>query len=171
MRTGVDGIAFNIPGTGTQTITLASALPTLSDTPAIEIDGGTQPGSTRNTDPLASNAQIRIQIQGPNDTEEFPAFFVTTPNNTIRGVAIFRIWRKVWFAGPNAHHNTIAGSFIGTNAAASYASSSFIDTSAGGILFDSGAHDNRVGEETLAGRNVLSGNQRSAIQITARTRG
>ena len=35
------------------------------------------------------------------------------------------------------------------------------------ILIDPGAHDNRIGEETLAGRNVISGNQRSGVHIYA----
>src|SRR5438876_296122 len=39
---GVDDISFNIPGTGVQTINLASPLPTVTD--VVTIDGTTQPG-------------------------------------------------------------------------------------------------------------------------------
>ena len=67
-------------------------------------------------------------------------------------------------AGPNARNNLVAGNFIGTDPAASYGSPTFVG-SGDAILIDSGARDNRIGEETLAGRNVLSGNQRSAVHV------
>ena len=101
--TGPDGIAFNIPGTGVQTIHLLSALPDLSDASGgTEIDGYTQPGASPNTDPIASNAVLRIAITGGGDDVEYQAIRITSPNNTIRGLAIYSVWRKIWIAGPNA---------------------------------------------------------------------
>lgn len=46
-NTGLDTIAFNIPGSGVHTINLTSALPTITD--PVVIDGYTQPGSSANT--------------------------------------------------------------------------------------------------------------------------
>ncbi len=109
-HSGRDGIAFNIPGSGVQTIALASALPDLSDSSGgTEIDGYTQPGSSPNTDPIASNAVLRIAITGGGDAVEFAVLRMTSPNNVLRGVSIYRAWRKVWMAGPNAHDNVDRG--------------------------------------------------------------
>ncbi|MEA2622083.1 MAG: hypothetical protein QOH61_993, partial [Chloroflexota bacterium] len=163
---GPDGIAFNIAGSGVQTINLLTALPTITDeTGSLEIDGYTQPGASPNTDALASNAVIRIAIVGGGDGVEYQAFRITSANNTIRGLAIYQAWRKVWIAGPGAVNNLVAGSFVGTNAAGTFASPAFQASSDGGILIDSTAHGNRIGDETLAGRNVVSGNQRSGVHI------
>src|SRR5262245_57987709 len=46
-NSGADEIDFDIPGSGVQTITLLSALPTI--TGPVTIDGYTQPGSSPNT--------------------------------------------------------------------------------------------------------------------------
>ncbi len=164
---GTDLIRFAIPGTGVQTIDLGSRLPTINDgTGGLFIDGYTQTGAVANTATLASNAVLRIAITGLGDSVEEPAFTITSPGNIIQGLSIYETWRKVWISGPNAADNLVAGSFIGTNPAATFVSPSFIGSAGGGIVIDSGAHDNQVGDRTLAGRNVISGTQRSGIQIT-----
>jgi CSLREA domain-containing protein len=169
-HTGADGIAFNIPGSGVHTINLASALPTITDeTGPLEIDGYTQPGSSPNTDALASNAVINIAIVGGGDgvvtAEQYHALRVTSANNTIRGLAIYSAWRKIWLTGPGATNNLVAGSYIGTDPAATFVSPTFVATADGAVLIDATAHGNRIGEETLAGRNVIGGNQRSGVHI------
>ena len=167
-RSGADLIQFAIPGSGVQTIALGSALPALSDASGgTTIDGYTQLGSSPNTHATQSNAILRIAITGGGDgsdaDDRWPAFTITEPFNVIRGVSIYQVWRKVWMSGSGARDNLIAGSFIGTNPTATYASSEFIDSSGGGIAISGTAHDNQIGEATLAGRNVISGNQRSGI--------
>src|SRR6266480_593962 len=61
-HSGLDTIAFNIPGTGVQAITPATALPNITD--AVIIDGYTQPGASANTLAVGNNAQLRIQLDG-----------------------------------------------------------------------------------------------------------
>ena len=62
---GENSIHFNIPGGGVHTIQLAEALPTVNDmTGGVTIDGFTQPGTSENTDPLANNSTILIEIRG-----------------------------------------------------------------------------------------------------------
>src|SRR6185295_33303 len=60
--TGTNAIAFDIPGTGVQTITLASKLPDVRQ--PVVIDGYTQPGSSPNTLAAGSNAVPLIEISG-----------------------------------------------------------------------------------------------------------
>src|SRR5262249_60903303 len=59
---GLDTIAFNIPGAGVHTITPATPLDTITE--AVTIDGYTQPGSSMNTDPVATNAVLLIELDG-----------------------------------------------------------------------------------------------------------
>lgn len=78
LHAGPDTIAFNVPGTGVQTIQLSSQLPTLNDaTGPTKIDGYTQPGSAPNTDPSVSNARIGIQIAGTGEAN-FEGFWVSS---------------------------------------------------------------------------------------------
>jgi hypothetical protein len=56
-----DEIAFDIPGSGVQTIDLTSALPSISK--PIFIDGYTQPGASANTDSMAQGLDSVLLIQ------------------------------------------------------------------------------------------------------------
>src|SRR5262249_34038399 len=80
---GLDTIEFNIPGGGVHTITLANALPTVTD-PVI-IDGYTQTGATPNTLATADNANLRIEITSANNK---PGLLITGGNSTVRGLVI-----------------------------------------------------------------------------------
>jgi len=59
---GTDTISFNIPAAGVQTISPASALPTITD-PVI-IDGYTQSGASANTLAVGNDAVLAIQLNG-----------------------------------------------------------------------------------------------------------
>src|SRR5437762_9013406 len=61
-HSGLDTIAFDIPGTSIHTITPATPLPSITD--AVIIDGYTQPGASANTLAVGDNAQLRIQLDG-----------------------------------------------------------------------------------------------------------
>ena len=66
---GADTIAFNLPGSGPQTIQIPTQLPTLSDTTGpTTIDGYTQPGSSPNTSATVDNAVILVQVRGTGAT-------------------------------------------------------------------------------------------------------
>src|SRR5438094_308822 len=63
---GADTIAFNITGSGVQTITPATSLPVITD--AVTINGYSQPGASANTNGpnQGTNAVILIEIDGTN---------------------------------------------------------------------------------------------------------
>src|SRR2546423_135484 len=138
---GSDTIAFNIPGSGVDTISLLSQLANITD-PVI-IDGTTQPGF--------SGSPI-IEINGTAAGAGVGCFALIGGGNTIKGLVMNR------FSGTVIHiatggGNTIQGNYIGTNAAGTAASAN----SVGGI-FITGSNNNLIGGTTTAARNVISGN-------------
>lgn len=171
---GLDTIAFDIPGSGVQTITLNSVLPTISDRrgPTI-IDGYTQPGSSPNTDPLYSNAKIMVQISAPKERSA-NGIVVTSPGNTIRGLAFFKLGDSIALKGSSASGNTIVGNFVGTDAAGNFAASTK-GLPGDGIAVRAGAHHNSIGGTastgdtciggTAAERNVISGNSFRGVAL------
>lgn len=163
---GPDTVAFAIPGTGVHTISLTKSLPNVHDESGpTTIDGYTQPGASANTDPLVSNAVIRIEITGPGEDVAFAALTITSADNVVRGLSFFRMWRSLWLNGAGALRNAIVGDFVGTNAAGTYATT-FWNHANGGILIDNGAAYNLIGRPTAADRNVISGNSASGVYHT-----
>jgi CSLREA domain-containing protein len=163
--TGPNTIAFAIPGGGVQTIAIARPLPTLNDeTGATTIDGYTQPGAAPNSDALASNAVIRVQLAPAANVAPatIEALLLTSGGNTVRGLALFKFRRSLWAFGAAADRNVIAGCFVGTDAAASYAAPAIAD-SGNGIELSQGASDNRIGGTSPADRNVISGNPKHGV--------
>jgi CSLREA domain-containing protein len=161
---GPDTIAFNIPGSGVQTIRLTKKLPTLNDeTGPTTIDGYTQPGATPNTDALISNGMIQVQIAG-NGESQFQGLPITSPGNVIRGLALYQLNRPLWIYGANADNNTIVGNFIGTDATGTYAAATEA-LAAHGIHIEQGASGNQIGGTAPADRNVISGNGRHGVGI------
>lgn len=154
---GANTINFNIPGSGIQTIQLGARLPSISDeTGTTTIDGYTQPGASPNTDPRVSNAQVRVQITtAPNSTRD--ALYITSPGNTIRGLAFFRLRQPISLYGAGATGNSIVGNFVGTDAAGTY-SAPTSTVHADGINLKAGASSNFIGGTADADRNVVSGN-------------
>ena len=73
-------IEFNIPGSGTQTIQLGSALPTVSK--RVLIDGFSQPG--------AGSASFRIQLDGTNAGTSTDGLTISGTNTRVRGLVINR---------------------------------------------------------------------------------
>lgn len=170
LHSGADTIAFNIPGGGVRTIKLGSDLPVLSDTTgATTIDGYTQPGSApnTNTDSLASNATITVEI---TSTTAYGAsgLQVHSPNNTIRGLSLFKLKDPIYITTSAAQGNTVAGNFVGTDAAGNYAATGYVDA-ADGIKIYQGAKRNTVGGTSAADRNVVSGNARRGVVVAGLT--
>ncbi len=162
LHPGPDTIAFNIPGTGVQSIVLGSSLPTLNDTSGpTTIDGYTQPGASPNTDPLVDNAVIKIEVVG-NDAQTIGGISITSAGNVIRGLAIYKLKRQITIYGNGAANNVIVGNFIGTNAAGTFASPSYISGNQG-VSPQQGAAGTRIGDTAPADRNLISGNAQHGI--------
>ncbi|MGI9597372.1 MAG: RICIN domain-containing protein [Acidimicrobiales bacterium] len=155
---GPDVINFNISGGGARRIDLGSALPSINDpSGGLLIDGYSQPGSAVNTDPLISNAVLRIEVQG--DTNE-NAFTIQSAQNTIRGLAVYGSDNNIEIIGEQADGNVIVGNFIGTDS-----TGTFDRGGADGVLLNIGPDQNVVGTPALADRNVISGNGGRGVRI------
>jgi CSLREA domain-containing protein len=157
LHAGPDTILFNIPGSGVQTITIGSALPTITDTTGgVTIDGYSQPGASVNTDPLIDNAVIKIQITSPNPNTD--GMFISSANNVIRGLSMYNLHRSIVFQTVSAKNNAVTGSFIGTNAAGTFVAPNWI-SGGNGVIVTQAASYTTVGGSNPADRVVLSGNQ------------
>ncbi|MBD2541657.1 esterase-like activity of phytase family protein, partial [Coleofasciculus sp. FACHB-SPT36] len=133
---GTDTIGFQI-GTGLQTITPLSALPTL--TGSVIIDGTTQTGF--------SGTPI-IQLSGSGTGTGLK---ITAGNSTVRGLIFNGFQDGVELSGGG--NNVIAGNFIGTNAAGN----AVAGNSRWGV-FINGSSNNIIGGTTAGTRNIISGN-------------
>jgi len=163
---GPDTIAFGIPGVGPHTIKLASQLPTLTDASgATTIDGYTQAGSSPNTDPLASNAKIMVQIEG-GGSDLFGGLIIESPGNVVRGLALYKLRAAIRLLGADAHDNRLEGNFLGTNAAGLYHDASHVPHGhASGVKLANGASKNAIGGASVADRNVISGNASHGVAL------
>lgn len=152
---GTDLITFRLPGDGPQTIRLTSALPNLNDlSGGTTIDGYGQPGARANTDAAISNARILVQVTGP---DTLVALSVTSPQNVLRGLAFYGMFRNVYFFGPGATGNVVVGCYIGTDAAGAFGAATRRQDADGIVLMRGAAH-NTIGGTAPADRNVVSGN-------------
>ena len=147
-----DTISFNIPGTGVQTISPATPLPTLVK--PVAIDGYTQPGTSANALVTSDNAVLLIQLDG---TSAGPGanglvFGAGSGGSSVSGLVVNR------FSGTQilvqSSGNTISGNFLGTNAAGTAGVSI---TGGFGVGIDGGSN-NTIGGTTPAARNVIGGN-------------
>ncbi len=162
-RQGSDVIVFAIPGSGVHTIQLGNRLPSLWDaTGGTVIDGYSQPGASPNTDPLVSNAQIRVQIRG-NGPEAFDGLAITSADNVVKGLAFYNLKRSLWVYGDGAHDNVIVGNFIGIDATGGSEATVTSQMQAHGVHLEQKAMSNRIGGVLLAERNVISGNARHGV--------
>jgi len=161
---GPTTINFNLAGTGPFTIASSTStrggMPTLSSGDTT-INGYSQPGSAPNTDPLVSNAVIKIQLQGADGGPA--ALLITSTNNAVRGLAIYGSNQDVRFAGGT--DSVLAGNFLGTNAAGTFGATTRDNGHDFGIVVRSGAQRNVIGGPNAVDRNVISGHQGRAVLI------
>ena len=148
---GADTILFNIAGAGVRTITLASALPTI--TGQVLIDGYSQPGTSRNTLDDASDAVLRIELNGNNTVAT--GLTVSASDCVIQGLVINRFTTNSINVQAGVARTNILGNFIGTNATGTAVSGT------GNGIRVSGTYT-EVGYWGAETRNLISGATSSA---------
>ena len=157
---GADTISFDISGAGVHTISLLSALPTITD-PVI-IDGYTQPGASPNTLAVGDNAILLIELNGANAGIGVTGLSITAGSSTVRGLVINRFGGDgIAITGSGASNNVVLGNFIGTNAAGTAALGNGTPGSGAG-----GAGVRLGGTSNTIANNVISANVNEGIFIT-----
>ncbi len=111
---GTDTIAFAVVGSGVQTISPVTVLPTITE--SVLLDGYTQSGSSANTNGpgLGSNAVLQIEISGallPQNTSS-DCLKITAANATVKGLAIHACFNDA-INMSGADGAVIIGNFIG----------------------------------------------------------
>ncbi|MGH4000499.1 MAG: CSLREA domain-containing protein, partial [Pseudonocardiaceae bacterium] len=156
---GPDAIEFDIPGSGVQTISPASALPIITE--PVTIDGYSQTGSAPAT--ATTDAVLLIELDGTNaGFEGFAAGLrIGAGGSTVRGLAVNR-FNSGGISLDGLDGNGISGNYIGTDASGALdrGNSNF------GVRAENGSAGNTIGGATAAARNVISGNSGPNVEIT-----
>ncbi len=141
---GQDTIDFNI-GSGPQTITPLSALPTITD--SVNIAGFTQPGFTGT--PI-------IEIDGSNAGAGVSGLNITAGSCQIFHLAINRFAQAgILLSGSG---NVLLGNFLGTDISGSVALANRYG------VFVNNSNNNAIG--TVTGGNLISGNANYGVYVT-----
>lgn len=159
-------INFNIPTSdtgynpaqGVWTIALASTLPLITHT-GLLIDGTTQ--TVFAGDPNPSGPEIMLDGNNQN-WADFGFHIYNAASVTIRGFIIGRFVVGIQISGANSQNDTIAGNYVGCNYNAT-------DTlgNTHGIYILSGPHNNVIGGNSYALRNIASGNNHTGIRVVS----
>src|SRR5262249_435829 len=144
---GADVITFSI-GSGPQTLTFTNDIPPITD--PVTIDGTTQPG-------YAGTPIITLNCAG---TLSGLGFKISAGSSTVRGLVINNCSLNAIQFIQNGG-NFAEGNYLGTDAAGTSA----VANTTGLLVF--GTANNTIGGTTAAARNVLSGNTRDGIEISA----
>jgi hypothetical protein len=140
---GFDTIKFAIPGAGPHTITLASALPDITD--PVDINGWSQAGS---------GGAPRIWLRGAG--RGCLRLIAGSDHSAVRGLAIGRCSGPAITLEDSAGH-AILGNYIGTFDGAT------ADPNTKGISIRN-SHDNLIGGSSPTG-NLISGNSNNGLDI------
>jgi hypothetical protein len=143
-------INFAIPGSGVQTIKLASALPNIAG--PLTIDGYTQPGAHPNSNEASfTDAVLLVELSGEQVGGTGLAIFNT--NNVVRGLITNGFTTDIAFSGQG---HKVQGCYLGTNASGSAAIAR--PTNGSGIAINPFTSSLTIGGVTPANRNVIAGN-------------
>ena len=115
LNAGPDIINFNISGSpgAIQTITLATALPLITD--QVTIDGTTQSGYSANTLLVGAgnNAAIKIQLDGANLNNGEVGLYLNSAGSSVAGLSFVNFPFAIY---ANNNNITIKGNYFGLNA-------------------------------------------------------
>ena len=158
-------IAFNIPGTGVHTISPLSALPTV--TQSVAIDGYTQPGSRANTNSPSTGLNTVLTIELSPTVFAGNGLEIAASNCTVRGLVInnFQSGDGIHISNSTSQNNVIAGNFIGTDPSGTVAR----PNGGSGIFLENGPANNTIGGTTYDARNLISGNSNIGVAIQGNT--
>jgi CSLREA domain-containing protein len=152
---GADTIRFGI-GSGPKTISVLSALPTITD--PVTIDGTTQPGFAGS--PI-------IEIEGSSAPTGTNGLRISAGSSIVAGLVVNRFKTGFPAVGGNGIQldtgggNEIRGCYVGTNVAGTAA----LGNGQHGILITSSSN-NLVGRTSASSRiNVISGNQGDGVHV------
>jgi CSLREA domain-containing protein len=155
-------IHFAIPPlTGTSEIVIAPNAPLPMITRTVTIDGYTQPGTAVNTDPSASNAVLRIRLDGAN-LSGLATGLVACADSVVSGLSITR-FRAAAIANegcPFGSGATVAGNFIGL-------ATDGVTAGANGLGVNISNGPMRVGGTTPADRNLIAASTFSGVFVFA----
>ena len=157
---GADTIAFGIVGTGPHTITLASALPEITD--AVTIDGYTQSGASPNTRPVGEGLDTVLQVVVTANATSI-CFVSTASNVTIRGLVIHRCTTAPIVLTGAGTNNVVAGNYLGTMPDGATLP---VNGNVSSGVHISGQTGARVGGLVPADRNLLAGFNFGQVQIS-----
>jgi trimeric autotransporter adhesin len=170
--TQADTINFNIlrrkgtncdANTRVCTISPSSQLPAITE--PVTISGYSQPGAKVNTATTGTNAVLKIVIDGSKAPRDAIGLLVTGSNVTVKGLVInngFNTGVVLFPEGNQPGGNRLEGSFIGTDATGTTASPNLVGVFPTGIAT---GKNEVVGGDTLAARNLISGNRRSGVDL------
>src|SRR5262245_47474308 len=154
---GADSIVFNIPGSGVQTISATSPLPTITD--PVSIDGYTQPGANANSLALGTNSVLLIELSGASANSP-QGLKISAGNSTIRGLVINRFNSYAIYIYSNGG-NVIAGNYFGTDATGT---AIFPSPNNGSGVFMA-SPNNTIGGSSPADRNVIAGHRNACCSV------
>ena len=167
-NTAADTIAFNIPGSGVQTIQPLSQLPII--THPVFIDGYSQPGSKPNDQATSDDAVLLIELDGASAGRAL-GLWTSCGNSTVMGLVINR-FQSYGIYLTNTGGNVVEGNFLGTDPTGEYPLGN-------GDGADAESDGNRIGidgnnpcdiaegQNVYAERNLVSGNNSSGIGAAA----
>jgi CSLREA domain-containing protein len=154
---GNDIIAFHIPGGGVPVIQLKSGLPLITSLAGtLTIDGYTQPGARVNSASILTNGRPGVEVRGNGENAGETLFYLTSGDNTIRGLILSDFYRGIMIDGNHAVDNRIVGNWIGFRANGANSANEY------GVLVNTGAKSNHIGTPALADRNII-GNGKDAV--------
>lgn len=160
---GPHSIVFNIPTTdpnynSTTGVWLIKPLTTFDYIIKgnITIDGTTQTTNQGDKNPLGPE----IVLDGTNNTINYCFSIVNVPGTIIKGFNIRNFMYGIQIYGTSSLNSVITGNYIGTNEVASDTAGNYI-----GIEIISGADNTTIGGNTLAERNIVSGNEHIGIRL------
>ncbi len=152
---GADAIEFNIAGAGVHTIQPATQFPVI--TQELTIDGYTQPGAAENTDPVATNAVLLIELDGSAAGNPASGLSVFGGPMAVRGLVINRFSTAGISMGGNAAFHDVRGCFIGTDPSGTVALGNYY-----GIDFSNGTNFT-IGGSAPADRNLIAGSETAGV--------